>query len=185
MTQRDETPLAMQRVRAESDSSMHVSSKSVRGEIPRLQSEYGDGISPDISWERVRGARSYALILEDPDSHSFAPYVHWLAYNIPANVTSLPAGLQEQARLQYPRRLMQGRNSRGGTGYFGPQPPVGDSPHHYHFQVFALDQELDVPPGAEREEVIAAMGDHVLAAGELVGTYQQTTAPHSSASYHS
>jgi phosphatidylethanolamine-binding protein (PEBP) family uncharacterized protein len=54
---------------------------------------------------------------------------------------------------------------------------VGDPPHHYHFQVFALNTMLDVPFGAEREELLTAMQGHVLAAGELVGTYQQLVAP--------
>jgi phosphatidylethanolamine-binding protein (PEBP) family uncharacterized protein len=70
--------------------------------------------------------------------------------------------------------LLQGKTSRGSVGYFGPRPPVGDPPHHYHFQVLALDAELDVPPGSERDAVLAAAKGHVLAAGELVGTYQQT-----------
>jgi Raf kinase inhibitor-like YbhB/YbcL family protein len=180
-----DVPLAMQRVVAHSKAALPVSSNAIHGAIPRAQSEYGDGISPDISWDPVEGARSYALILEDPDSHNPRPFVHWVAFNIPADVTSLPAGMQDYSRLDDPKGLLQGRNSRGDTGYFGPQPPVGDAPHHYHFQVFALDADLDVPPGADRDEVIVAMSNHVLAAGELVGTYQQTTAPHSSAAYRS
>jgi phosphatidylethanolamine-binding protein (PEBP) family uncharacterized protein len=54
---------------------------------------------------------------------------------------------------------------------------VGDPPHHYHFQMFALDTTLNVPPGSSRDEVLQAMAGHVLAAGELVGEYQQTVAP--------
>ena len=76
-----------------------------------------------------------------------------------------------------PEGVLQGRTSRGSVGYFGPRPPVGDPPHRYHFQVFALDTLLDVPPGAERDTLLAAMAGHVLAAGEAVGVYQQTAAP--------
>jgi Raf kinase inhibitor-like YbhB/YbcL family protein len=85
--------------------------------------------------------------------------------------------LQEQPRLTQPEGVLQGRTSRGSVGYFGPKPPVGDPPHHYHFQVFALDAKLDVPAGADRDQLLAAMQGHVLAAGELVGTYRQAVAP--------
>ena len=65
---------------------------------------------------------------------------------------------------------MQGRNNRGSSLYFGPRPP-GGKPHHYHFQVFALDRLLDLPAGAKREQLLAAMNGHVLAKGDLVGLF--------------
>ena len=153
-----------------------VASSTFDSEIPDAQSEYADGISPEISWTSVEGAKSYALILEDPDAKSVVPFVHWVAYNIPAKITELPEGLLDDEQLLKPARMSQGRTSRGTVGYFGPRPPEGDPPHHYHFQVFALDRELDVPPGAQRDDVIKAMSGHVLAAGELVGTYQRAVA---------
>jgi Raf kinase inhibitor-like YbhB/YbcL family protein len=73
--------------------------------------------------------------------------------------------------------MLQGRTSRGSPGYYGPRPPVGDPPHHYHFQVFALDSTLEVQPGADRDTLLAAMKGHVLAKGELVGEFQQTVKP--------
>ena len=170
-------PLALQRVGANAQNQIKVSSPAIHGTISKMQSEYGDGVSPEIWWDRVEGAKSYALILEDPDAPSPSPFVHWVAYNIPGDRSSLPEGLQEQERLTEPAGLLQGRTSKGNVGYFGPRPPVGDPPHHYHFQVFALDSQLDVPPGAERDEVLEAMHGHVLAAGELVGTYQQAAEP--------
>lgn len=170
-------PLALERAGGAARAKLSVSSKNIHGAIPKEQSEYADGVSPEISWNRVDGAKSYALILEDPDAKAPRPFVHWVAYNIPAELTSLPEGLEEQARLTEPEGLLQGRNSRGSVGYFGMRPPVGDPPHHYHFQVFALDSQLDVAPGMERDDVLKAMSGHVLAAGELVGTYQQTMDP--------
>jgi Raf kinase inhibitor-like YbhB/YbcL family protein len=172
-----QTPLALQRMGSLAKDSIAVSSPAIHGTIAKIQSEYGEGVSPEIWWDPVDGAKSYALILEDPDAKSSRPFVHWLAYNISADVTSLPEGLDEQVRLTEPGALLQGTNSRGSAGYFGPRPPVGDAPHHYHFQVFALDRELDVPPGAECDAVVEAMQGHVLAAGELVGTYQQMAEP--------
>jgi Raf kinase inhibitor-like YbhB/YbcL family protein len=170
-------PLALKRAETMAKGTLSVRSNSIKGAIPVMHSEYADGVSPEISWSQVEGAKSYALILEDPDAKSVRPFVHWVAYNIPSQVTSLPEGLQEQPRLTEPEGLMQGKTSRGSVGYFGPRPPAGDPPHHYHFQVFALDTELDVQPGSERDEVLRAMSGHVLAAGELVGTFQQEQEP--------
>jgi Raf kinase inhibitor-like YbhB/YbcL family protein len=103
--------------------------------------------------------------------------VHWVAWNIPASLTSLPEGLQQQPRLTEPDGLLQGKTSRGAVGYFGPRPPVGDAEHHYHFQIFALDTMLSTPPGAERDQVLGALNGHVLAKGELIGKYQQIQKP--------
>jgi len=168
--------MALQRAAAGATDRIVVTSPALHGSIAKVQSEYGEGISPEIWWERVEGAKTYALILEDPDARSVTPFVHWVAYNIPADVTSLPEGLPDQAQLAK-SGVMEGKTSKGSLGYFGPRPPVGDPPHHYHFQVFALDRELDVPPGAERDELLQAMRGHVLAAGELVGTYEQAAEP--------
>lgn len=81
--------------------------------------------------------------------------------------------MQEQPRLTEPEGVLRGANDRGYTGYFGPRPPEGDPPHHYHFQVFALDKPLDLPLGAGRDQLLSAMQGHVLVKGELVGTYRQ------------
>jgi Raf kinase inhibitor-like YbhB/YbcL family protein len=116
-------------------------------------------------------------VLEDPDAKPVTPFVHWLAWNIPAHVTNLPEGLQEQLRLTEPEGVLQGLNTRGSPGYYGPKPPVMDAPHRYFFQVFALDTFLQVPPGADRDQLLAAMAGHVLAKGRLMGTFQQQTQP--------
>jgi Raf kinase inhibitor-like YbhB/YbcL family protein len=166
--------LSMARDETRSSRTLAVMSSTIHGEIPAAQSEYAGGISPEISWTAVEGAKSYALILEDPDAPSPQPFVHWMAYNIPANVTEIPQGIMKNApRPSGDGGFLQGKTSKGNLGYFGPRPPEGDSAHHYHFQVFALDAELDVPAGAERDELLSAMDGHVLASGELVGTFQQ------------
>lgn len=172
-------PLAAARDETRSDAAFDVSSAAFAADapIPKRHSEYADGVSPALHWKAVEGAKSYAIIMEDPDAKPITPFVHWLAWNIPAGVTSLPEGLQEQERLTAPEGLLQGRNSRGSVAYYGPRPPVGDPPHHYHFQVFALDRVLDVPAGADRDTLLAAMRGHVIGKGTVVGTYQQTVAP--------
>jgi len=172
-------PLAMQREETRAKGSMQVSSPTIAAgtPIPLKHSEYADGVSPALAWTKVDGARSYAIVMEDPDAKSITPFVHWVVWNIPANRTSLPEGLQEQMRLTEPEGVMQGRTSRGSVGYFGPRPPAGDRPHRYHFQVLALDRTLDLPPGATRDEVLKAAAGHVLAKGELVSTFQQSVEP--------
>ena len=170
-------PIAIERGETSSRGTLRVFAPTAEGAIFRRHSEYHDGASPRIAWSAVKGAKSYAIIMEDPDARPITPFVHWLAWNIPADHRHLPEGLQEQERLTDPEGVLQGRTSRGTVGYLGPRPPVGDPPHHYHFQVFALDTMLDVPFGAERDELLARMQGHVLASGEAVGTYQQLVAP--------
>ena len=145
--------------------------------MPRRFSAYHEGLSPPLTWGAVPKAVTYAVIAEDPDSRPIKPFVHWVAWNIPASATSLPEGLQVQPRLTDPEGMLQGATSRGSVGYYGPKPPVGDRPHHYHFQVLALDTRLNIQPGSTREEVLSATKGHVIGKGKLVGTYHQTEPP--------
>jgi Raf kinase inhibitor-like YbhB/YbcL family protein len=172
-------PLALARLTGGRRSQPTVSSPAFgpSAPIPMRHSDYADGVSPALSWTAVQGAASYVIIMEDPDAHPVQPFVHWLAWNIPAGVTSLPEGLQEQPRLTEPEGVLQGRTTRGSTGYYGPRPPVGDPAHHYHFQIFALDKMLSVPAGADRDTLIAAMKGHVISESGLVGTYAQKVSP--------
>lgn len=145
--------------------------------LPTRFSAYHDDVSPPLAWEPVKNARSYVLLMEDPDAANVKPFVHWVAYNIPAQTQALAEGLPTDPKLLKPAGMLQGRNSRGSVGYFGPKPPVGDPPHHYHFQLLALDTVLDLKPGATRDEVLEAAKGHVIGGGELIGTYQQSVPP--------
>jgi Raf kinase inhibitor-like YbhB/YbcL family protein len=130
---------------------------------------------PGVEWSGApRDAKSFALVMDDPDASQPKPFVHWLVYDIPGDVAMLREGLPTEPVLQDPEGVKQGTNSVGATGYFGPKPPVEDPAHHYHFQVFALDvTTLGIAPGATREEIVAAMQGHVLAVGEIVGTFKR------------
>ncbi len=139
--------------------------------IPKRHSDYGEGVSPALEWRAVEGAKSYAMVMEDPDADKPKPFVHWVAWNIPGDMTALPEGLHTHPRLTEPEDLRQGSNSRGSTGYFGPRPPPGSGTHRYHFQLFALDRVLDVQPGADRDTLLEAMRGHVIGRAVLVGTY--------------
>lgn len=143
------------------------------GVIDLRHSAYGRNLSPPLRWTRVDGAGAYALILEDPDAPREKPFVHWLIWNIPGATTSLPGGLPNAAHLASPRNTVQGRNDNGSFGYFGPRPPAGHGPHHYHFQIFALDGPLTLEPeGTALQALVDAMKGRVLADGELVGVFE-------------
>ncbi len=142
--------------------------------IPEVHGAEGQNISPALDWAPgPEGTRSYVLMMEDPDAADDPPFVHWMLYNIPPDVTALEEARPATPRLQKPEGALQGRNDRGSLGYFGPRPPVGDPPHAYNFQVFALDIVLALPFGASRAELLAAMAGHVLAQGTVTGTFQR------------
>ncbi|HTQ10468.1 MAG TPA: YbhB/YbcL family Raf kinase inhibitor-like protein [Fimbriimonadaceae bacterium] len=138
--------------------------------IPVKNSANGGDISPSISWSAPpAGTKSLALIVDDSDAKGF---VHWIVFNIPPDTNSLPAGLPQTDWLnQLKGKVLQGKNGQDSTGYFGPRPPAG-MPHHYHFHVYALDSTLDLNGGASRADVEKAMSNHVLAQGELTGTFE-------------
>jgi len=147
---------------------LKVSSPAIApgGAVPVRYTADGEGVSPPLAWTGApSGAKSVALIVEDPDAPLPQPFVHWMVWDIPAGTASIaegsaPAGAH-QGKLMFV----------GKVGYMGPKPPPG-GPHHYHFQVFALDRPVGLADGAERAALVGAMKGHVLASGELVGTYQ-------------
>jgi Raf kinase inhibitor-like YbhB/YbcL family protein len=167
--------LAQDRVLSRAIGSIEVSSSAfVAGAaIPIVHSGYGKSVSFPLSWTPgPRGTRAYAVIVEDPDSHMPQPTLHWLVYNIPGEVTALGKSIHTKAEITGGKPLMQGRNSKGGIGYVGPHPAVGDPPHHYHVQVFALSRMLPLGGGATLDQVVTTMTDRVLAEGELIGSFQ-------------
>jgi Raf kinase inhibitor-like YbhB/YbcL family protein len=103
----------------------------------------------------------------DPDAPS-GTFTHWVVYNLPASINGLPVGVPKQGQLAHGGR--QGKTDFGQVGYGGPCPPAGKE-HRYVFTLYALDAEIDVPAGAPRDHVEAAMHGHVVAKGELVGRY--------------
>jgi Raf kinase inhibitor-like YbhB/YbcL family protein len=94
-------------------------------------------------------------------------------YKIPADVTGLQQDIPDLARVTSPNGALQGKNSFGSIGYRGPLPPRGHGVHHYHFKIYALDETLNLKSGLDKKSLLAAMKDHVLAEGEIVGTYQR------------
>jgi Raf kinase inhibitor-like YbhB/YbcL family protein len=170
-------PLAQDVVKAKGDRAINITSDGfANGEsIPATYSAYGEDASPPLRFENVPAdAKTLAIIMEDPDAAEPKPFIHWIAWNVPAE-KSLRTGVPATGKVRELKNTIQGRNSRGNVGYFGPKPPVGDSPHHYHFQVFALDTAIDLAQGSDKQAFLKAIDGHVLAKGEIVGTFQKPT----------
>ena len=128
-----------------------------------------DDVSPPLSWTGVpEGTRSLALISDDPDARG--TWVHWVLYGIPVGVDGLSEAVV--AADVTAMGAKDGTNDFKKLGYGGPCPPKG-SPHRYLFKIFALDVELDLDGGAEKKELLEAIEGHVLASGQLMGTYQR------------
>jgi Raf kinase inhibitor-like YbhB/YbcL family protein len=145
--------------------------------IPAKYTEDGDDLSPPLSWDPPPdGTRQLALICDDPDAPSPEPWVHWVIYGIASDVTSLPEGISTSRQIDAPVAAMQGKSSwtSGMTvGYRGPAPPRGHGVHHYHFRLYALNDELKLTPGLTKGHLLDAMRPHVIATGELIGTYSR------------
>ncbi len=153
----------------EADSGMALVSSAFRpGEsIPTKYSLYGDNVSPDLTWDRApEGTKSFALICRDPDAPA-GTFYHWVLFNIPETVKSLPEGLGRTAVL--PGGGMQARNSFRRMGYDGPKPPSGT--HRYYFDLYALDVRPALDQAATAEHLLAAIKGHVVGQASLMGTY--------------
>lgn len=146
-------------------------------DIPWQYSAYGEGISPAISWSNLpEGTRQLALILDDPVVGTLQPFVHWIAYNIPATAPGLPEGLSPDAIVTHPglEGMINGANGIRRSGYFGPRPPADGKVHTYNFRIYALDHELNLADGLNKASLLDAMRGHILATGLLTGNFQYT-----------
>jgi Raf kinase inhibitor-like YbhB/YbcL family protein len=138
--------------------------------IPSDYACTGSDRSPTLAWTNApQATKSFALIVQDSDAPG-GTFIHWVAYNIPAQTTSLPAGVPKSAEINGGGK--NGINSFGNVGYNGPCPPPWKV-HHYHFLLYALDSTLNLGDKADAAAVEDAMKGHVLATAELVGTFER------------
>jgi Raf kinase inhibitor-like YbhB/YbcL family protein len=138
------------------------------GFIPVKYSCDGEEISPQLSWTGVPAeTASIVLIVDDPDA-PLGTFIHWVLFNIEPTQSSLPEGFSPDSGS--PGINIEGKNGFGHDGY-GPLCPPKGSMHRYYFQIFALDQMLDLPAGSTRQEVEKQMSGKILAAGQLVGKF--------------
>lgn len=134
--------------------------------IPRPYTCDGINISPPLEWTRAAEAKTLAIICNDPDAPSGA-FTHWLVYNLPPATMGVIENMPAQEKVV--GGGAQGKNDFGKVGYGGPCPPKGA--HRYFFKVYALDVELPVKHGATKDQLMKAMEGHILAQGQLMGTY--------------
>jgi len=137
--------------------------------IPAMYTCISRDVSPVLAWGgQPSGTKSFALIMDDPDAPG-GTWVHWVIYNIPASARGLPEATP--IKVQLADGSLNGVNSWGNSGYGGPCPPSGT--HRYFFKLYALDTMLDLPSGANKQKLLSAMQDHILAQGELMGTFSK------------
>jgi len=138
--------------------------------IPAKYTCDGNDVSPPLQWTNTpANTRSFALIADDPDA-PMGTWVHWVAYNLSPSTGTLPEGVEKSQYIT--GNAMQGLNDFRRLGYGGPCPPPG-KPHRYFFKIYALDTVLNLKPGLTKKELLQATNGHVLAEGQLTGTYQR------------
>lgn len=138
--------------------------------IPKKHTGEGADLSPALQWiNPPSGTKSFALICDDPDA-PVGTWVHWVIFNIPGDTAGLPEGVPPEKELKGGAR--QGINDFRKIGYGGPMPPRG-SDHRYFFKLYALDTVLILNPGVKKDDVVRAMGKHILGQAELMGRYKR------------
>lgn len=137
--------------------------------IPQQHSCDGADVSPPLQWgDSLPDVKSFALVVDDADAPG-GSYVHWVVYNLPAIARSLPEGVRPDIEIE--GGGVQGSNSSNVMGYSGPCPPAGN--HRYYFKLYALSSTVDLPIGATKSQLEEAMTGHILAYGELMGTFKR------------
>lgn len=132
----------------------------------------GGNTSPQLSWSNAPAStKSFVVTLFDPDAPTSTGYWHWVVFNIPAAVTSLPAGAGGGAKPV--SGAQSGYTDFGFSHYGGPCPPSGDPPHHYVFTVYALDVPTVEGAGAQSTAatVMFSLRGHLLAQGSVEGQF--------------
>ncbi|HEX9130154.1 MAG TPA: YbhB/YbcL family Raf kinase inhibitor-like protein [Gemmatimonadaceae bacterium] len=147
---------------------------AANGPIPTKYTCEGAGVSPPLAWSGApSSAKSFALIVEDPDAPDPAKPTrvvsHWVAYNIPAATTALA---ENASKTGMPAGSAQGSNERGTQAYMGPCPPIGS--HRYFFKLYAIDTVLTGLKNPKKANLQQAIQKHVVDSTQLIGTYQKT-----------
>lgn len=129
----------------------------------------GKDLPPAIRWQgEPPETKSFALIMDDPDAPG-GTWNHWLVWDVPANVHSLPEG---GGRTPHG---ISGTNDFGKRGYGGPCPPMGRGPHHYYFRLFAVNVgSLGLPEGTTRPALEEALRKHVIAQAVYTGIFERS-----------
>jgi Raf kinase inhibitor-like YbhB/YbcL family protein len=132
----------------------------------------GQNTSSALSWHGApSGTQSYAVTLYDPDAPSGSGWWHWLLYNIPATVTSLPEHASDASGQLLPAGAVQGHTDSRNVGFEG-CPEAGEKPHRYDFTVYALKiEKIDVPADSSAAMLGYMMHANALAHATLMARY--------------
>jgi len=152
-----------------SDMQLKTSAFQNRGRIPDNYTGVGEDVSPPLEWTNVpEGTRSFAVICHDPDAPLVLPgsygFVHWVLYNIPGSVTSLPEGTQDYTK---------GVNDMKNHGYNGPNPPQGHGVHHYFWWLLALNTELNLEAGLTQWQLLERIEPYLIGMNRIVGIFEK------------
>jgi Raf kinase inhibitor-like YbhB/YbcL family protein len=131
-----------------------------------------NAVTPPLQWSGAPAATvSFALILHDTDAapgKGTMDVTHWIFWNISGTSTSVAGNVKPDSS---PDGIAQGKNVRGVNGYQPPCPPPGGLPHHYIFELFALDTKLDLAAGSSRADLLKAMEGHVIGKTAYFGLF--------------
>jgi len=132
----------------------------------------GENISPELHWnDAPKGTKSFAVTVYDPDAPTGSGWWHWVVFNIPSSVTSLPSDFGNLTQ-KHAINAVQSITDYGKGGFGGACPPKGDRPHRYIFTVHALDVDhLDLDEKASPALVGYMLGVHAIAKSTLVSYY--------------
>jgi Raf kinase inhibitor-like YbhB/YbcL family protein len=132
----------------------------------------GKNLSPALSWSNApAGTKSFALLVHDPDAPTGSGWWHWVVYDIPGDVSSLPSDAGDAKKNLMPADAVQGPTDFGTPGYGGPCPPPG-KPHHYHFRLYALKvAKLGVPANATAAFIAFNVHANSLAETQILAIY--------------
>jgi Raf kinase inhibitor-like YbhB/YbcL family protein len=149
---------------------LHSSAFQSNQLIPSQYTCDGADISPPLEWKNIpEGTKSFALIMDDPDA-PVGLWVHWVLYNIPREITSLPENLPKKETISINGiSLTQGKNSWPRIGYGGPCPP--DKEHRYFFKLYALKEKTNFPPGLTAKELEQKIQPLIIEKATLIGKY--------------
>jgi len=151
------------------------SAYSEGGNIPMKYScSDPNAASPDLSWSNPpANTVSFAVIMHDMEGAPMKgamDVTHWIFWGIPGTATSVPAGVKPDSMAG---GIEQGANIRKVNGFQPPCPPPGSAPHHYTFEIYALDTKIDLPGGSSRADLLKAMDGHVIGKAALVGLFSR------------
>lgn len=139
------------------------------GIVPERHSGRGGNVQPAFRFSNIPdGTVSFAIIFHDIDvalQNGTDDVLHWIAWNIPASAGGIPEG-------KLPEGSVQGTNMMKQTSYFGPGAPAGPRYHHYVFELYALNANLELPATASRQDLLGAMQGKVVGKSAYVGRFR-------------